>query len=162
MTRSNLLMAVLIALLIFLVNDSALAQKPCPFRAPVGESGLRKQKATKKVKPIYPEASLKNNVAGRVVVEILVDENGKEVTEKDEHGLLKGNLCMKAPWPGILRTTWGDHERCRQNYFATYPDLYFTGDGALKDEKGNAVVLRGMSFGWHNWWPRFYNAGTVQ
>jgi acetyl-CoA synthetase len=68
---------------------------------------------------------------------LLVDENGKEVTEKDEQGLLKGNLCIKAPWPGILRTTYGDHERCRTNYFATYPDLYFTGDGALKDEQGN-------------------------
>jgi acetyl-CoA synthetase len=68
---------------------------------------------------------------------ILVDENGKEVTEKDENGMLKGNLCIKAPWPGILRTTWGDHERCRTNYFATYPGLYFTGDGALKDEEGN-------------------------
>ena len=68
---------------------------------------------------------------------LLVDENGKEVTEKDEHGLLKGNLCIKAPWPGILRTTYGDHERCRTNYFATYPNLYFTGDGAMKDENGN-------------------------
>lgn len=68
---------------------------------------------------------------------ILVDEQGNEITEKDEHGIAKGNLCMKAPWPGILRTTWGDHERCRTNYFATYPGLYFTGDGALKDEKGN-------------------------
>lgn len=67
---------------------------------------------------------------------LLVDENGKEVTEKDEHGLLKGNLCIKAPWPGILRTTWGDHERCRKNYFVTYENLYFTGDGALKDENG--------------------------
>jgi len=67
---------------------------------------------------------------------ILVDENGHEVTEKDEHGYLKGNLCIKAPWPGILRTTYGDHERCRLNYFATYPNLYFTGDGALKDENG--------------------------
>ena len=67
---------------------------------------------------------------------LLVDENGKEVTEKDENGLLKGNLCIKAPWPGILRTTYGDHERCRINYFATYPNLYFTGDGALKDENG--------------------------
>ena len=67
---------------------------------------------------------------------ILVDENGKEVTEKDEHGLLNGNLCIKAPWPGILRTTYGDHERCRTNYFATYENLYFTGDGALKDENG--------------------------
>ena len=68
---------------------------------------------------------------------ILVDENGKEVTEKDEHGLYKGNLCIKAPWPGILRTTYGDHERCRKNYFATYENLYFTGDGALKDDDGN-------------------------
>ena len=68
---------------------------------------------------------------------ILVEENGKEVKEKDEHGFLKGNLCIKAPWPGILRTTYGDHERCRQNYFATYDNLYFTGDGALKDDRGN-------------------------
>ncbi|MEI9806660.1 MAG: acetate--CoA ligase [Bacteroidota bacterium] len=67
---------------------------------------------------------------------VLVDENGKEVTEKDENGLLKGNLCIKAPWPSILRTTYGDHERCRTNYFATYANLYFTGDGALKDENG--------------------------
>lgn len=67
---------------------------------------------------------------------LLVDENGNEVTEKDENGLMKGNLCIKAPWPGILRTTYGDHERCRTNYFATYPNLYFTGDGALKDDNG--------------------------
>lgn len=68
---------------------------------------------------------------------LLVDENGNEITEQDEQGYYKGNLCIKAPWPGILRTTWGDHERCRSNYFATYPSLYFTGDGALKDGEGN-------------------------
>ncbi len=68
---------------------------------------------------------------------ILVDETGKEIIVKDEQGHYKGNLCVKAPWPGILRTTYGDHERCRQNYFSTYPGLYFTGDGALKDEQGN-------------------------
>lgn len=67
---------------------------------------------------------------------VLVDEKGQEVTEKDEDGLYKGNLCMKAPWPGILRTTYGDHERCRTNYFATYENLYFTGDGALKNDDG--------------------------
>ncbi|MEI6880902.1 MAG: acetate--CoA ligase [Bacteroidota bacterium] len=67
---------------------------------------------------------------------ILVDDKGNEVTEKDENGMLKGNLCIKAPWPAILRTTYGDHERCRTNYFATYPGLYFTGDGAIKDENG--------------------------
>jgi len=68
---------------------------------------------------------------------LLVDERGGEVTTPDEDGILKGNLCIKAPWPGILRTTYGDHERCRLNYFATYPNLYFTGDGALKDADGN-------------------------
>jgi acetyl-CoA synthetase len=72
---------------------------------------------------------------------LLVDENGKEATEKDEHGYIKGNLCIKAPWPGIIRTTYGDHERCRKNYFATYENLYFTGDGALKDDKGNYRII---------------------
>lgn len=67
---------------------------------------------------------------------ILVDENGKEViAEGDE--TVSGNLCIKAPWPGILRTTYGDHERCRTNYFATYENMYFTGDGALRDKNGN-------------------------
>jgi acetyl-CoA synthetase len=66
---------------------------------------------------------------------LLVDENGNEkVAEGDE--TISGNLCIKAPWPSILRTTYGDHERCRLNYFATYPGLYFTGDGALRDKEG--------------------------
>ena len=64
---------------------------------------------------------------------VLVDENGQEVKGNG----VSGNLCMKAPWPSILRTTYGDHERCRKNYFSTYPNLYFTGDGALRDEWGN-------------------------
>lgn len=64
---------------------------------------------------------------------VLVDENGKEI----EGNGVSGNLCMKAPWPGILRTTYGDHERCRINYFATYENLYFTGDGCLRDDAGN-------------------------
>jgi TonB family protein len=56
---------------------AATAQKLCPFKAPVGEAGLRKQKATKRVQPLYPEESLKNGISGKVIVEILVDENGK-------------------------------------------------------------------------------------
>ncbi|MBI3882912.1 MAG: AMP-binding protein, partial [Sphingobacteriales bacterium] len=64
---------------------------------------------------------------------ILVDENGKELQGND----VSGNLCIKFPWPGMLRTTYGDHERCRQTYFATYPNLYFTGDGCLRDAEGN-------------------------
>jgi acetyl-CoA synthetase len=64
---------------------------------------------------------------------ILVDESGHEITGNS----ISGNLCIKHPWPGIIRTTYGDHERCRTNYFATYPNLYFTGDGCLRDEDGN-------------------------
>ena len=63
---------------------------------------------------------------------VLVDENGKEI----EGNNVSGNLCIKAPWPSTIKTTYGDHERCRTNYFATYPNLYFTGDGALRDENG--------------------------
>ena len=71
---------------------------------------------------------------------ILVDENGNEASPNPSEGgalITSGNLCISAPWPGMLRTTWGDHERCRTNYFATYENLYFTGDGALKDADGN-------------------------
>ncbi len=67
---------------------------------------------------------------------ILVDDKGAEIAEKED-GVYKGNLCIRTPWPSTIRTTYGDHERCRTNYFATYDNLYFTGDGALKDEDGN-------------------------
>jgi acetyl-CoA synthetase len=64
---------------------------------------------------------------------LLVDERGEEI----EGNGVSGNLCIKFPWPSIIRTTYGDHDRCRQTYFATYKNLYFTGDGALRDENGN-------------------------
>jgi acetyl-CoA synthetase len=63
---------------------------------------------------------------------LLVDENGHEILGNG----VSGNLCIRFPWPSILRTTWGDHERCRQTYFSTYPNLYFTGDGCLRDQDG--------------------------
>lgn len=61
---------------------------------------------------------------------ILVDGAGHELTGTN----VEGNLCIKFPWPGMIRTTYGDHERCRLNYFSTYPNLYFTGDGCRRDE----------------------------
>ncbi len=63
---------------------------------------------------------------------VLVDENGKELEGND----VSGNLCIKFPWPGMIRTTYGDHERCRQTYFSTYENMYFTGDGCLRNEDG--------------------------
>ncbi len=63
---------------------------------------------------------------------ILVDAEGKEIVGND----VEGNLCIKFPWPSIIRTTYGDHERCRTTYFSTYEDKYFTGDGCKRDENG--------------------------
>lgn len=60
----------------------------------------------------------------------LVDENGNVI----EGNGVSGNLVIAAPWPGMLRTTYGDHERFRQTYFSAYPEKYFTGDGCLRDE----------------------------
>ena len=67
---------------------------------------------------------------------ILVDDKGAEITTQDEEGMYRGNLCIKQAWPSTIRTTYGDHERCRTNYFATYDNLYFTGDGAFRNEAG--------------------------
>lgn len=64
---------------------------------------------------------------------VLLDENGNEI----EGNGVSGNLCIKFPWPSILRTTYGDHERCKTTYFSTYPGFYFTGDGCYRDENGN-------------------------
>lgn len=63
---------------------------------------------------------------------VLLDNDGKEITENEKEGL----LCIKFPWPSMIRTTYGDHERCRQNYFAAFPGYYFTGDGARRDKDG--------------------------
>lgn len=62
----------------------------------------------------------------------LVDEQGTVLEGND----VSGNLCIKFPWPGIIRTTYGDHERCRLTYFSTYKGMYFTGDGCLRDADG--------------------------
>lgn len=64
---------------------------------------------------------------------IFVDEKGNEIKGNN----VEGNLCIKAPWPGMIRTTYGDHERCKQTYFSTYENLYFTGDGSSRDADGN-------------------------
>ncbi|MEY3452031.1 MAG: hypothetical protein RL711_1859, partial [Bacteroidota bacterium] len=62
----------------------------------------------------------------------IMDAEGKEILGND----VEGNLCVKFPWPSMIRTTYGDHERCRQTYFSAYPGYYFTGDGCRRDEDG--------------------------
>ncbi|MDX2360138.1 MAG: acetate--CoA ligase [Crocinitomicaceae bacterium] len=63
---------------------------------------------------------------------ILLDGEGNEITENE----VEGYLCMKFPWPATIRTTYGDHERCKNTYFSNYPGYYFTGDGAKRDKNG--------------------------
>ncbi|BAX82660.1 acetate--CoA ligase [Labilibaculum antarcticum] len=68
---------------------------------------------------------------------VIVDAEGKELSGKS----VEGNLCIKYPWPGMLRTIWGDHERFKKTYFSTYKNLYFSGDGVKRDEDGYYRIL---------------------
>ena len=68
---------------------------------------------------------------------VLVDSEGKELDGNN----VEGNLCIKFPWPSILRTTYGDHKRCKETYFSTYSNMYFTGDGAKRDHDGYLRIL---------------------
>jgi len=66
----------------------------------------------------------------------LMDENGKEIPQKSFEPS-EGRLVMKAPWPSIARTIYGNHKRYKETYFSTYKNMYFTGDGAYRDASGN-------------------------
>ncbi|GAB3342539.1 acetate--CoA ligase [Marivirga atlantica] len=68
---------------------------------------------------------------------VIVDADGKELKGNS----VEGNLCIKYPWPSMIRTTYGDHERCKQTYFSTYKGMYFTGDGVKRDEDGYYRIL---------------------
>ena len=68
---------------------------------------------------------------------ILVNAEGEEVKGNDVEGL----LCIKFPWPSMIRTTYGDHERCRQVYFSAFENMYFTGDGCRRDADGRLRII---------------------
>lgn len=68
---------------------------------------------------------------------VLLNADGAEIEGND----VEGYLAIKFPWPGMLRTTWGDHERCRANYFDTYKGYYFTGDGAKRTADGQYRII---------------------
>ena len=82
----------------------------------------------------------------------IMDENGKEI----QGNQVDGRLCIKFPWPAIARTIWGNHQRYKDTYFSTYKNMYFTGDGALRDEVGyyritgrvdDVVIVSGHNLG---------------
>ena len=64
---------------------------------------------------------------------VLMDNDSNEILESD----VVGRLCIKFPWPSIARTIWGDHKRYVDTYFSAFDNMYFTGDGAYRDDNGN-------------------------
>ena len=71
------------------------------------------------------------------VIPVIVDAEGNELNGNN----VQGNLCIKSPWPSIIRTTYGDHERCINTYFSNYKGMYFTGDGVKRDHDGYLRIL---------------------
>ena len=68
---------------------------------------------------------------------VIVDADGNELLGNN----VEGNLCIRFPWPSIIRTTYGDHKRCKDTYFSTYKGMYFTGDGVKRDHDGYLRIL---------------------
>lgn len=82
----------------------------------------------------------------------LMDENGTEIFDNQTGG----KLCIKSPWPSIARTIWGNHKRYKETYFSAFKNMYFTGDGAIRDEVGyyritgrvdDVVIVSGHNLG---------------
>ncbi len=91
------------------------------------------------ITPLAGAHTLKPGSASRPffgVEPIILDDNGKEVARGES-----GKLCMKSAWPGMMRTTYGDHERFVLTYFSTYKGYYFTGDGCRQDADGDYWLL---------------------
>lgn len=66
------------------------------------------------------------------ILPVLMSESGEVITGNQSNG----RLCIKHPWPSIARTIWGNHQRYKDTYFSAFENMYFTGDGALRDETG--------------------------
>jgi acetyl-CoA synthetase len=108
-------------------------------RTPVVDTWWQTETGGILITPLPGAHTLKPGSASRPffgVEPVIVDDNGHEVPPGES-----GKLCIRRPWPGIMRTTYGDHERFEQTYFALYRGLYFTSDGCRMDEDGDYWLL---------------------
>lgn len=110
---------------------SAIGKNKCPivdtwWQTETGGIMISPIAGITKTKPGYATLPLPG------VQPILVDEKGNEISDNN----VEGNLCIKFPWPGIARATYGDVNRYKQAYFSTYKNLYFSGDGCKRDKDG--------------------------
>jgi acetyl-CoA synthetase len=108
-------------------------------RCPVVDTWWQTETGGILITPLPGAHTLKPGSASRPffgVEPIVVDDQGRP-----EPRGVAGKLCIKKPWPGIMRTTWGDHDRFVQTYFSTFKGLYFSGDGCRVDEQGDHWLL---------------------
>ena len=68
---------------------------------------------------------------------VIIDDTGEEAPYPDQEGV----LCIRKPWPGMARTVYGDHDRFIDTYFSQVPGMYFSGDGAKRDEDGYFWII---------------------
>jgi acetyl-CoA synthetase len=108
-------------------------------RCPIVDTWWQTETGGILINPLPGAHTLKPGSASRPffgVEPVVLRDDGKEV------GLNEGGkLCIKKPWPGMMRTTWGDHERFIDTYFTMYPNIYFTGDGCRIDEDGDYWLM---------------------
>jgi len=103
-------------------------------RCPIVDTWWQTETGGILISPLPGATALKPGSATRPffgVQPVLLDEQGQEI-----EGAGAGNLAMKFPWPGQMRTVYGDHQRFYDTYFSAFPGYYFTGDGARRDEDG--------------------------
>jgi len=108
-------------------------------RCPVVDTWWQTETGGILITPLPGAHMLKPGSASRPffgVEPVVVDDRGEPVPAGE-----KGKLCIRKPWPGMMRTTWGDHERFVQTYFSTFKGLYFTSDGCRVDEDGDYWLL---------------------
>jgi acetyl-CoA synthetase len=108
-------------------------------RCPIVDTWWQTETGGILINPLPGAHTLKPGSANRPffgVEPVILRDDGKEV------GLNEGGkLCIKKPWPGMMRTTWGDHQRFIETYFTMYPNIYFTGDGCRIDEDGDYWLM---------------------
>ncbi len=131
--------------------DDHVGKKKCPitdtwWQTETGGIMIAPIPFTTPTKPTYATLPLPG------IQPALIDEQGNEISGNQ----VSGSLCIKFPWPGMARTIWGNHERYKETYFTAFPGMYFTGDGALRDEVGyyritgrvdDVVIVSGHNLG---------------
>ncbi len=108
-------------------------------RTPVVDTWWQTETGGILITPLPGAHTLKPGSASRPffgVEPVILDDQGRECPRG-----VSGKLCIKSAWPGMMRTTWGDHKRFVETYFKAYPGYYFTGDGCRQDEDGDYWLL---------------------